>query len=1031
MRNSVRRVLFSAGIFLALASTDALAQGVVVGRVIDRGNNTPVAGARVQVIGTNVTGQTNVDGRYRFASVPAGEQIVRVVALGYAAVNQPVTVVDGQTATADIGLTLTPFSLDEMVVTATGDQSKREVGNSISTIDVTNLARTAPVASMGDLLAARAPGVQVLPANITGGGARVRIRGNSSFSLSNNPIYIVDGIRIWADVNSSSIGIGGTNPSRVNDINPEEIESIDVIKGPSASTLYGTDAANGVIVIRTKRGKAGRTVWNAYTEQGFNRSLTKYPDAYRAWRTGTTSGTTSTASNTVQCLISQILTATCTPDSVTSFNIFEDKDASPNGTGHRQQYGLQVGGGSDVATYQVMAEWEDETGYLKMPKVFGERLLAARALTELPGEVNRPNALRKTNLRANVGAQLSQKFDVQVSSGFVSSTQRLPQTDNNTTGLLSNGLGGPGFKNNMVVHATGVAATPNYGFRLYTPDEFFSETVTQDINRTLLSTTANYRPSSWLSFKAVGGVDFTSREDSDICRRDECVPFSGSFPYKVGFKQNNRTTNWVYSANLSSTANYSLASDLRARTIVGTQYSKERFVRNGAFAYDLTPGATTVSAGATPSADETTDEYAILGYFGEQWFGWNDRVFLTLGLRTDRNNAFGRDFKRVYYPKVALSWVASDESWFPQIGMLTNFRLRGAYGTSGRQPGTNDAIPFYSPSTASLDGVDIPSLVFSAVGNTALKPEKSTEVEFGFDAGMFNSRVNVELTYFDKRSKDALISRPLPPSQGTAGSRFENLGEIQNKGWEAVLNAVLIDARNVGWDITLAGSTLSNKVLDMGGVPPIRGTTISTIEGYPLNGYFLRPLSFKDANGDGMIALSEITVGDTTEYVGNSQPTQEVTLYTGLELFGRKLRLQANLDFKGGAYQNNGSERIRCESRLNCLGTINPKAPLWEQARAVAVRQHASRTQTGYIEKIDFLRFREVAATWTMPTQWAQLLYAQAATLTFAARNIGFISNYSGMDPETGYFASNSGTQSDFQSAPPPSYFTFRLNLTF
>jgi TonB-linked SusC/RagA family outer membrane protein len=1030
MRNSVRRILFSAGVFLALASSEALAQGIVVGRVIDRGNNTPVAGARVQVIGTNITGQTNVDGRFRFPAVPAGEQIVRVVALGFAAVNQTVTVVDGQTVTADIGLTLTPFSLDEMVVTATGDQSKREIGNSISTIDVGNLARTAPVASMGDLLAARAPGVQVMPGNITGGGSRVRIRGNSSFSLSNNPIYIVDGIRVWSDVNSSSIGIGGTNPSRVNDINPEEIESIDVIKGPSASTLYGTDAANGVIVIKTKRGKAGRTVWNAYTEQGFNKSLTEWPTAYRAWRTGTTSGTTSSATNTVQCLINQILAATCRPDSVSSFNIFEDKDASPNGTGHRQQYGLQVGGGSDVATYQIMAEWEDETGYLKMPKVFAERLLANRSLTELPSEVNRPNALRKTNLRANVTAQLSQKFDVQVSTGYVSSTQRLPQTDNNTTGLLSNGLGGPGFKNNLVTTG-GQPQRNNYGFRLYTPDEFFSETVTQDINRTLASTTANFRPTSWLSFRAVAGVDFTSREDSDICRRDECVPFTGNFPYKVGFKENNRTTNWVYSGDVSSTANYSVLSNVRARTTAGVQYNKERFVRNGAFAYDLTPGATTVSAGATPSADEATTENAILGYFGEQWFGWNDRVFLTLGLRTDRNNAFGRDFKRVYYPKVALSWVTSDESWFPEIGMLTNFRLRGAFGASGRQPGTNDAIPFFSPSTASLDGVDIPSLVFSAVGNTSLKPERSTELELGFDAGLFNSRVNLELTYYDKRSKDALISRPLPPSQGTAGSRFENLGEIQNKGWEAVLNAVLIDTRQVGWDLTIAGSKLTNRVLDMGGLPPIRGTTNSTIEGYSLSGYWLRPLSFKDANGDGMIALSEITVGDTTEYVGDSQPTEEITLYTGLELFSRKVRLSANLDFKGGAYQNNGTDRIRCESRLNCRGTVDPKAPLWEQARAVAVRQHASRTQTGFVEKMDFLRFREVAATWTMPAQWAQLLYAQAATLTFAARNIGFLSNYSGMDPETGYFASNSGTQSDFQSAPPPSYFTFRLNLTF
>ncbi len=1030
MRHTMSRLLLLTGVLLTAGATSLAAQGTVVGRITDRASGQALVAARVQVIGTNITGQTNAEGRYRFVNVPAGEATIRVIALGYAAANETVTVTGGQTTTVDFVLALTPFSLDEFVVTATGEQSRREVGNAISTVDVSNLARTAPASNFGDILAARAPSVTVLPSNLTGGGTRVRIRGNSSISLSNQPIYVVDGVRIWSSENSSSIGIGGTSPARINDLNPEEIESIDVIRGPSASTLYGTDAANGVIVVKTKRGKAGRAVWNAYTEQGMITASDRWPTAYRGWRTGTTSGTTSTVSNAVQCFLFEVAAGSCRQDSVTAYNLFADPEATPNGRGHRQQYGMQVSGGSDAATYFISGEWEDEQGYLTMPKFARDWLRDTRNITQLRPEVERPNALTRTSLRANVTAQVNQRLDVAISTGFVTSSQRLPQTDNNTTGLLSNAYGGPGHRTNMVVHGTGLPARQNYGYRLYTPDEFFNETTNQDVNRTILSGTTNYRPYTWLSFRGVLGVDFTSREDADICRRDECVPGTFGIPYLSGFKRNNRTTNWVYTGDISSTANYALTGTVRAHTTVGTQYSKDRFARNGAFSWDLTPGATTATAGANPSVSEATDESSILGYFVEQFFGWRDKVFLTAAMRTDRNNAFGQNFNRVYYPKASVSWVASEESFFPTIGWLDNFRVRVAYGASGRQPGTNDAIDFFTPSTASVDGADRPSLIFSAQGNADLKPERTEELELGFDASMLGSRLNLEFTYYNKNSRDALLFRNLPPSLGTASGRWENIGKVNNSGFEGVLNAIVLDSRSLGWDITIGGNWGSNEVKDMGGVPPIVGSTTKTITGYPIQGWWLRKVSYNDANGDGLIAMSEISATDTTVFIGYSQPRGEVTLYTGLELFNRKLRLQGNLDSKFGSYQNNGTERIRCESRRNCYGALDPTAPLWEQARATAIRVNST-YQEPFIEKIDFLRFREVSATYTMPDKWPAFVGAQRASLTVAGRNLGLITDYSGLDPEAGYFSGNTGIQSDFQTAPPPRYFTVRLNVTF
>lgn len=1025
MGKTIFRALRLTALALLAAALPAAAQagGTVAGRVTDAANGQPLVGARIQIVGTTLQTQTNAEGRYRLTNVAAGAATVRVVALGYAAQNKPATVSATEAVTVDFALALTPFSLDEFVVTATGEQSRKEVASAVSTVDVVELAQRAPAGNFGDILAARAPSVTVLPSTLTGGGTRVRIRGNSSISLSNEPIYVVDGIRIWSDENSSAIGIGGTNPARINDLNPEDIETIEIVRGPSASTLYGTDAANGVIVIKTRRGKVGRPVWNVYTEQGLNDGGSRWPTAYRGWTTG------STPSNATQCFLFQVAAGSCVQDSVTSYNLFEDKVASPNGVGHRQQYGINVSGGSESVTYYLSGEWEDENGYLKMPDFAREHLFATKNLSELRDDQERPNALTRTNLRANLTAHLDQKLDVTLASGFVSSTQRLPQTDNNTTGLLSNAFGGPGFSYNQVVHGSGQAARQNYGYRLYTPDEFFSESVTQDINRTLLSGTANYRPLTWLSLRAVAGVDFTSREDADICRRDDCVPGTFGIPFLAGFRENDRTTNWVYTGDFSGTANYSLTGNLRARTTVGTQFSKERFERNGAFSWDLPPGATTVTAGANPSADESTTESSIVGYFVEHMFSWRDKVFVTGALRTDRNNAFGQNFNRVYYPKAAVSWVLSEEEFFKTPGWLNNLRLRAAYGASGRQPGANDAISFFTPSTSAVEGIDSPSLVFSSPGNIDLKPERTSELEMGFDASFANSRINLEFTYYNKNSKDALLQRVLPPSQGLATSQWANIGKVNNKGLEAVLNAVVIDQPKIGWDLTLGGNWGSNEVVSMGELEPIIGSTTITAPGYPIQGWYLPQITWNDANGDGLIAQSEVTIGERS-FIGYSQPRGEAALFTGFEVFDRKLRIQANLDTKFGSYQLNGTDRIRCESRRNCREAVDPTAPLWMQARATAIRT-SSTAQTGFVEKIDFLRFREVSASYTLPTTWANAFRAQRATVTLAARNLGIITDYSGMDPESGYFSGVTGIQSDFQTGPPPRFFTFRLNVTF
>ena len=1034
-RTITRHSLLALGLLSGLAGALAAQGGIISGRVTDQADGRPLVGARVVVMGTSFTTSTNAEGRYRIPGVPAGAQQVRASQIGYASGTKPVTVTDQGTATVDFTLALTPFSLDEVVVTATGDLAKREVGNAVSTVDAAPLVASTAISNVNDLLVAKAPGVQVLPGSTTGTGGRVRIRGNSSLSLSNNPIYVIDGIRMTSDVNSMSIGIGGSSPSRVNDLNPEDIESIDVVRGPSASSLYGTDAANGVIVIKTKKGKAGRPVWNGYIEQGFIRDENKYPDAYRGWRSGSS---VSTTSNTTQCLLSQVVTtntaARCIQDSVTSYNLWKDPQSSPLGTGDRNQVGVQVSGGTEAVRYYLSTEWERENGVLRMPAFFGERILATRGVTSVPEEQQNPNRLRRVNLRANVDVNLNEKMDVHVNTGFVTSTLRLPQIDNNAFGIGSNGFGGPGFKNFMVTHVTGQTARNNMGWRSATPDEIFSVVHYQDINRAMPSGTFNYRPTSWLSTRVTAGLDFISRQDTELCRRDECPNLGTAL---TGFKQHNRTTFFNYTGDAAATATYRMGTELGARSIIGLQYNKDNNTRNLAYAENLGPGSTTVSSGSIPLAGEATTTTITLGFYAEHQLSWKNRVYLTGSMRSDKNSAFGKSFKRVYYPKASLSYVLSDEPFFPKTSFLSSLRVRAAFGASGRQPGPNDALLFFSPTTTNVDNADTPGLVLSALGNPTLKPERSQEVEAGFDMSLGNNRVNLEFTFYNKSSRDALISRTIAPSAGTAASRLENIGEVRNRGIEGSINAIIVDSKSFGWDLILNGSYNQNKIVSLGGLPPSRGTTTSDIEGYPVQGWWLRPFTYKDVNGDGIIqgdtatAVRELFVGDTTVYVGPTLPPAEFSMFTTFHMFNRKLLIQGLVDAKVGGYQLNGTERIRCQTRLNCNGAVNPKAPLSEQARAIAVRVHPSATQYGYVEKTNLLRFREISLTYTLPDRWARYFSASQISVTAAGRNLGIITGYSGVDPEGGYFGDNIGVQSDFQTPPPPTYYTFRLNVRF
>ena len=1020
----------------ALASTIATRshaqtpqQATVSGRITDAPTGQPLANAQVNVVGTMLGAQTNADGQYTIRGVKPGTFELRALRVGYGEMRRSVTVTAGQSATENFAMQPVPVSLNPVVTTATGQQARAEVGNDIAQVPAANIVANGTVNNAADLLTSRAPGVTVFEGTQTGAGVRVRIRGTSSLSLTNNPIYILDGVRIEGTSGSSSVSVGGTTPARINDINPEEIESIEVVKGPSASTLYGTDAANGVVVITTKRGTAGRPQWSYSTQQTAITDHNPYPTAYWGWRTGTTSATTSTPSNTVQCFLSQVANGICTQDSVTSYNLTKDPESTPFGIGYRQQHALQVGGGSEAIRYFVHGEWEDEDGPTKVPD-FDNRYLSSHGLT-LSSIQRSPSHLNRETARANLDITLSPSAELSLSGGYIQQDLRLPESDDSgVLGIATNIYGGPGFKYNL-----NAAGDTLFGWRAFTPRDVYQLETDQNIQRFIGSSRANWRPREWLAFRGTFGLDFIGRRDTQLCRFQNCADVGTT---RLGYKIDNRTNFFDYTFDAAATATRQLTEAFNSRTTLGVQFTRTIFDRNGTEGDQLPPGAVTITGAAVKLADEATDETRTLGSFIEQQLSFRDRLFVTGAVRSDRNSAFGANFKTVFYPKLSASWIVSQEGFFPRLGWLDEFRLRGAYGASGVQPGTIDAAPYFSATHSLNEAGDVPGVVFTALGNSNLKPERSTELEAGFDANFIGNRVNTQITYYNKISRDALVSRVLPPSLGTGNtSRLENLGEVRNTGWEALINTVFIQNDRFGWDMTLNGSTNHNRLVSLGGLPNIiNSSTQQDREGYPLNGWWSRPLlGYQDKNGDGIIAynanaaLSDITVGDTAVYLGNPLPLYEVALTNGIDFWRRRFRLQAMIDYRGDYKVYNNSERIRCLSRNNCAGLIYRGSSERDQARTAAGRDHPAKTVAGFIEPGDFIRFRELSLTFNAPQQWAsRYIRGRSLSVTGAVRNLGVLwTKYTGVDPEA--FGTTGDAPSSFQAFAPPRYMTLRLNL--
>jgi TonB-linked SusC/RagA family outer membrane protein len=1018
------------------APSAVMAQGIVTGRVIGQAGE-PLASARVLILNTTLTGITSADGRYTVRNVPAGTIEVRVVHVGYQEVKKPVAVTNGGTATLDFEMQQAVVQLQEVVTTATGEQRRVELGHTVTTLgDVNKKVETLPITNMNDLLTARAPGVSVLGQGATGSSAQIRVRGLNSLSLGNAPIVFVDGVRAYSSAFAAPSN-GGTQFGFLNNFTPEEVEDIEIVKGPSAATLYGTDAANGVIVITTKKGKAGNARWSWTAEQGSVSDRNDYGTSYAIWGHAPNAAA---GAAPIRCYLQSMdTTAPCIQDSVTSINILRDPHLSPIHLGYHSLYGSQVTGGSDAVRYFVSGNVENEIGPLKMPE-FAQRRLDSLQVP-IRDQWLYPEALQLVNVRANLSATISPKLDLGVNTGFVQSHNRIAQTDNNSLGIWSSARENPGFGHAGLGYTNvGALGEELHGYNRWIPSEIFQEYSPVDIQRITGSATANWRPFAWMQNDGTIGMDLADRVSQDLCQLSQC-PNSGTIRQgTVSLSQNN---NRLFTVNLVSNATWNARPWLNMKTTVGSQYVNNENDGVNSSGTGLPPGGSTVGQSANKSGGNTFPTATkTLGLYVQEQASVRDRLFIVAALRTDQNSAFGTNFQQVYYPKLSASWLTSDESWFPTRDWLNQFRLRGAYGASGVQPGSTSALRTFSTTTVNIEAVDRSGLRASALGNPDLKPETSAEWELGFDSRVWKNKVSIEYTFYDKKTHDALVSIPIAPSSAASSlSRLTNIGSIQNYGHELAVNAQLIDGRMLAWDITASGSKNTNKIVSLG-IDPVTGKdnfigTGATRQrvGYPIDGRWAHAYAWSDADNNGRVGTNEVMVDTGWTYMGPLQPRDIVNITNGFELFQRRLRLSASFDYKGGFVAVDGATDFLCQQYPSCPETSLPGVDLYKQARAEAYRFGSvssgvtTTSDAGYVENGQFWRFRELSATWTLPSLAQRWLRSSGTTLTFAARNLHHWSKYTGVDPESNYGAGDE--QSDFNTASPPTYFLFRLNLHY
>ena len=1002
MNPNRRWSLMAAGLALALAVPSAgFAQGAagVTGRVADSTSGQPVAGARVTVVGTTTGATTDLNGRYTIHGLSAGTITLRVQRIGFAQRERDVTLIDGGIVTADFALSAAATVLPEVVVTGYGTSSRANLSSSVSSVTAAEVANT-PLAGIDAALQGRAAGVQVTQnAGNPGVGITVRIRGSASISASNQPLYVIDGVPMLRD-DFSQLDVGGQDVTAVTGINPDEIESIDVLKDAAAAAIYGSRGSNGVIMITTKRGRVGKT----------------------AVTYSTYAGTQSVPRNSRWDMMNG-------PEYVEYMNEAAENDGYgplyfgdptsptlPNTDWQSEVFrnapvtnaSLGISGGTDRVRYFISGSQFDQTGVVlgsayarQSVCVYLDFTASSRLELRTSLSLNRENHLRIENDNTIAG----------VGANAIANQPNIAAVDT-LTGRFTTTDDGLAYENPLAIAQFNFAKSRNL--------------------RSVGSVEANYSLGRGLSLSGRLGMDVLNLRDL----RWFSPNVGGSYAEGVGGESiigNTTATRFVIESflNFNPTLGASTTLGLTGGASVEWNGSELDYLDGIGFAVDQFqyPG----NAAPVAAYDGNWTGHNLVSFFSRANATFRDKYLVTASFRVDGSSRFGANNRYGVFPAVSVGWKLTDESFAQSQTRYGQIKLRASYGLTGNQDIFDNFAPL--PRFARANYADVPGIAQSNFGNPDLRWESTREVDIGFDLALFDDRVTVIADWYKKITEDLLLNRPITSTSGQT-SVFENVGNMENRGYELGITTINLRPGRGGlsWTTNFNISWNRNRVTKLFQNEPFNAglRSVNRIEvGYPLSSFYtLRFLGvdpatgdaiFDDINNDGSIDAADRVV------IGSPHPKSWGGLTNELSWGG--FDLKTFLQFTQGHMIFNGISLFALDAGYNYDNKFRRGLNRWQQPGDITSEPRASfdglsggvETSSRFFEDGSYWRLQEVTLSYRLPEAFASAIKLGNARVYVSGRNLHTWTDFTGYSPDVNFAGSSATTTlgTEFYTYPP------------
>ena len=972
----MRLLSVRAGLVLALTLLATLvvsAQATVSGTVSDA-EGTPLIGVSIQVVGTTTGTVTDLDGNYSI-NLPVGRDELLMSYTGFSSQTLEVPAGGG---TLNVTLREDAQNLDEIVVTGLASTIKRSnAANAVATVNSEQLTGATSQQTVDGALYGKMTGVNVVQTSgAPGGGYAIRLRGVSSLSGNNQPLFIVDGVYISnIELPSGSRNASGANSgseeaasNRIADLNPDDIESIEVLKGASAAAIYGTRANAGVVIITTKKGKGGRTRVAFNQDLGFNTIIRKV-------------GRRSFTADQVEEEFSSTRNPDAGPAARRAFEaaqargeIFDYEDIIYGEQGFITDSRLRVSGGNDKTNFYVSGSWRDEDGIIKN------------------------TGYQRGTARLNISHKISDRLSITSNTNYVRSEANRSFTGNENEGGLSYGYTLAFTRDwvNLFPDENGVyPLNPNFsGNPLQTRDETLNQ---EFIDRVLEGVNIQYRAlqtdNQALRFVLNGGLDFI------LNKTFVYVPetFQSQRGLQNGFIAEGKNDLFNYNYSAIGVHDYYTPGGVNFTTQAGITYLSQSADQIYAQTTQLVAGQRNLSQGLAQEIDQTLRDVEEFGYIAQEEVNFNDKVIATVGIRLDKSSLNGDPNKLFAFPRASAAVNLHEFDFWGQGGLFNQLKLRAAYGQTGNSASFGR---LFTPLTSVVVGDQLGVTVVGSQGSRELEPERSNELEFGVDFGILDNKLNVSASYYIREVNNLLYDRSIPASTGFS-SEIRNDLDLRNRGFELNLGINPVRTATVDYSTNINFWFNRSEVTRLGIPDGSEGEDIPSFVP-PGVAFGLGLGSFFIDEGSPITALWNSVDGVPT-ITGDTEPDFQLGWSNNLTLWNR-------LDIDALFHWREGSELLNLTRLLTNIGNTTPRE--FDELE-------------GFIEDGSYFRLREAGIRYRIPLNSS---FIQNLRVGVSGRNIFTLTDYSSYDPETST-KGGSGLSTNIEVTPFPSSKQFYLHI--